>query len=874
MTCSVCAREACGCCAGIQKETPQPIDNRPGLPAVRYRIGRYAEFRASLHAALSSSKFPALAGTRDDGGFTLAGLQTRDDGDFTIGLIDAFACAADVLTFYQERLIQESFLGTAVERVSLQELGKLVGYRLRPGVAAETWLAFALETPPAPPPSAAPEPGSFVSGVPTRVSLASGLRVDSVPGPGEKPQTFETVEALPDARPGWNAMRPAQLQPGRPRPGHTFAYVAGVDHNLRVGDGLLFVGRQFPDDLNRRAWEFRPIQSVTIELAARRTLVRFARPLPSDVDSRLDGAEMVVLRRRAAFFGHNAPAWLGMTDAIRLGYGIRFNSNLDEHGDWPFELDATPDAPDIVDLDAVYPDVTRGSYVVLARGAFDHAGDTPPDTVVELYTVDSVTEASRADFALSGKVTRLGLRGLRFQEFRGKVRETSVFAASERLPFADYPLEAQVLSERVPVVAAAEGLLPGRRLIVRGTRARDGAEAAYPVTLLEVASDSGGHLELAVTPPLTEPLVRASVVVFGNVALASHGETVSEVLGSGNAGASFQRFELAQRPLTHRAAPTDVGVKSELVVRVSDVAWEQGPTLFGAGARDQRYALETDEQGRDFVTFGDGVRGARLTSGSNNVRAVYRMGLGTEGNVGPDKLTQLSSRPLGLKTVTNPLAAEGGTDPESVETARRSIPLGTRTLGRAVSLLDYEDFARTFAGIAKAQAGVLNLPHGRTLAVSIVGPGGARLTESSPVWRNLLAALRANGDPNVELRLLAAEVSMFRLGLRVRCDGRHESNQVLSRVEAALRSHYSFEARELSAPIYESDVVATAQGVPGVVAVDLTALYGGTEPEEQTRDSQQRRLLATRMRVESRLPRPAELLTLDPEPFDLLETMP
>ena len=85
-------------------------------------------------------------------------LHTRDDDDFTIGLIDAFACSADVLTFYQERLANESYLRTSVERVSLQEMGKLVGYRLRPGVAAETWLAFALDTPPAPPPKLAPSP--------------------------------------------------------------------------------------------------------------------------------------------------------------------------------------------------------------------------------------------------------------------------------------------------------------------------------------------------------------------------------------------------------------------------------------------------------------------------------------------------------------------------------------------------------------------------------------------------------------------------------------------------------------------------------------------------------------------------------------------
>jgi hypothetical protein len=189
-------------------------------------------------------------------------------------------------------------------------------------------------------------------------------------------------------------------------------------------------------------------------------------------------------------------------------------------------------------------------------------------------------------------------------------------------------------------------------------------------------------------------------------------------------------------------------------------------------------------------------------------------------------------------------------------------------------LLDYEDFARAFAGIAKAQARVLNLSHGPAVAVTIAGPGGAALTENSPVWRNLLAALRANGDPNVELRLLGAVLSTFRLGIRVRSDPRHDPRQVLSRVEATLRSRYSFEARDLSAPIFESDVIATAQGVAGVTAVDLTALYGGTEPAEQTGESQQRRLLASRMRVESGLPRPAELLTLHPEPFDVLETMP
>ena len=109
--------ETCGCCEGIGASTPQGLANRAGLSAIAYRIGEYAQFRESMLAGLSSSTYPALAG-----------LRTRAADDFTLGLIDAVACAADVLTFYQERLANESYLRTATERVSLQEMAKLIGY--------------------------------------------------------------------------------------------------------------------------------------------------------------------------------------------------------------------------------------------------------------------------------------------------------------------------------------------------------------------------------------------------------------------------------------------------------------------------------------------------------------------------------------------------------------------------------------------------------------------------------------------------------------------------------------------------------------------------------------------------------------------------
>ena len=95
----------CGCCTGLTSETPSAVINRPGLSAISYRIGTHSRFKQSMLAALSDVRFAALEH-----------LRTRADDDFTIALIDAVAVMADVLTFYQERLANETFLRTATER--------------------------------------------------------------------------------------------------------------------------------------------------------------------------------------------------------------------------------------------------------------------------------------------------------------------------------------------------------------------------------------------------------------------------------------------------------------------------------------------------------------------------------------------------------------------------------------------------------------------------------------------------------------------------------------------------------------------------------------------------------------------------------------
>ncbi|HMN20297.1 MAG TPA: putative baseplate assembly protein [Ottowia sp.] len=862
--------EACGCCDGIAAQTPRGVANRGGLSAIAYRIGDWAQFRASLHAALSSSRFAPLAR-----------LRTREDDDFTMALIDAFACTADVLTFYQERIASESYLRSALERVSVQELGKLIGYRLRPGVAAETWLAFALETPPTAPPALPPEPGNFVTGVPERLSLDAGLKVQSVPGPGEKPQTFETVEALAEARPAWNSMRPWLTEAIKPRRGDTFTYVAGVRSNLKPGDALLILGDEYLADPNNDNWDLRIVERIELQPEADRTRVQWQRGLGSISPfghPSTQNPQIHVLRKRAAAFGHNAPMWGSMSTDFRGNYPGGKDSSGHLVGEWPnFVLSpagATADGG-YLDTDVAYPEVGNGSYVVLAKGGFNYPAEPAPrGTCVELYRVANVAEVSRAEFALSGKVSRLRLRGENYAaQFQKRVRETVVFAQSEALAFADYPVATEIGGNRVPVAVGADGLLAGRRLIVRGARASDGQAVVVQATLVQAHALGTMRCELEIAPPLPAPLARASVVVHANVVLASHGESVAQVLGSGDASQAFQRFELKQLPLSFRSADNALGAAAELTVRVGDIAWHERATMHGAAATERAYTVETDEQGRRFVMFGDGRSGARPITGTHNVRASYRKGLGVEGNVRADQLTQLMSRPLGLKSVSNPLAAQGGTDPDTPGAARRAMPLFTRTLGRAVSLLDYEDFARAFSGVAKAQAQVLDLPAGKTVAITIAGPGGQALTAASPVWQHLLDALKTHGDPLVAVRLLAYQASLFRVGLRVRRDPDYALDTVLGAVEAALRTRFAFDARELAQPVQQSEVIAVAQAVPGVIAVELTRLYGGTRPPAQTQVSRQLRLLASRMRVQGDAAWPAELLTLDPGPFDRLEEM-
>jgi predicted phage baseplate assembly protein len=359
------------------------------------------------------------------------------------------------------------------------------------------------------------------------------------------------------------------------------------------------------------------------------------------------------------------------------------------------------------------------------------------------------------------------------------------------------------------------------------------------------------------------------VTINANVAPANHGETVSEVLGAGDGSRTYQTFALKQTPLTYVSASNPTGALSTLEVRVNDILWHEVPTLYGRGPDERIYVTRRTDEGITVVQFGDGVTGARLPTGQDNVRAVYRKGIGRGGLVDEERLTQLMSRPLGLKEVTNPRPATGGEDPESRDQARQNVPLTVLTLGRTVSLQDYEDFTRAFAGVAKAHAAWIHEPEGPTVFLTVAGVGGAEIAEDSQTYEDLLDALAQAGDPHARFRVVTYRPATFRLAAKVRLDPDFLAEKVLPAVEGALRQAFAFDARRFGQPVTLAEVMAVVHGVAGVVAVDVDALYRGTV------ESVEARLLAELPHVTAAGETvAAELLTLDPAPLDRLEVLP
>jgi predicted phage baseplate assembly protein len=224
------------------------------------------------------------------------------------------------------------------------------------------------------------------------------------------------------------------------------------------------------------------------------------------------------------------------------------------------------------------------------------------------------------------------------------------------------------------------------------------------------------------------------------------------------------------------------------------------------------------------VVLGDGRRGARAPTGTENVVATYRTGIGKPGLVDANELSLIQTRPLGIDSVHNPLPASGAADPEDRDSARRNAPRTVVAMDRIISLRDFEDFARTFAGIGKALA--VDMSRGETTLVhlTIAAANGEEVAVTSDLFMNLAKAIDAVRDPALEFEMDSYDRVFFDVAATVLIDERHEAKKVLGAVRSAILNAFSFARRSFGQPVTAAEVVTVIQGVEAVVAVDLDGL--------------------------------------------------
>lgn len=941
---------ACSCCEGLSKETPLQVYNRPGLSAISYRIGDHEEFKKSLLNSLSTS-----------GHKVLTELTTRDNDDFTIALLDAWATVSDVLTFYQERIANESYLSTAREQLSILELARLIGYELRPGVAASTFLAFNLDE------------NSLIAGqiaaagrTPVKIELPSitiesGTRVQSIPEKDEDPQTYETIESI-EARADWNAIRPRLQQIPKNLNTSDLIIVEGIANNLKTGDVLLLNGQKLKkvfkvtiDNESQKTWICLSAEATLPDFTEQNTFIPNGNPddfkerinldkslvqdimaktwLEKDLSTLIEAkgwsafdlkesiesilkeslreeGKLMVFRQKAAVFGYNA--------AKQTSYdanGVPKSPSV--WPDWPLS-----EAQDSILLDTTYEDILPGSKV-----AIQLRNDSLSQAIT--YTVEDVSTRNRTKYGISAQATKLVISPSRkwwekpskkeetkaasdelligvqkevevvvqaepisrsaaansmgeeffLKEDLGEtafiaidemeIRTVNVHVQSEELVLNGLPIANAITGNTVSLSGFYLGLKKGQHIILSGERQDLPGTYSSEVRVLEEVYIHKGISVLVFEKNLAHTYIRDSVTINANVAAATHGETVKEVLGSGNAAQSFQKFVLKQKPLTFTSAATPSGTESTLEVRVNDILWREVPSLYARGPDEHIYITRQDDQAQTTVIFGDGITGARLPSGEQNITATYRKGIGTGGLLKANQLSQLISRPLGVKTVNNPTPTNGAQDREHLADARKNANLTIFTLGRIISLQDYEDFARAFAGITKSLATWTWCRRRRCVFLTVAGYNGAAVETDSLLYSNLINAIQEASIPGVSVTVKSYQPKFFRLSANIKTHPDYLTEKVFTAARNSLREHFSFEARQFGQAVALSEVYAVIQKVEGVVAVDIDQLYLSNETTSTTRD----RLIASIPKPGLSEILPAELLILDTGPIELNEML-
>jgi Baseplate J-like protein len=747
---------------------PEVLFNPPGREAIDYRVGDFITFRRALLQSLARET-------------ELTQWRPGAQQDLALQLVEWWAYLADILTFYNERIANESYLGTADLPESVQGLIQILGYRPRPGIGASGVVAALIN---------APKP----------FTLPPGFQIQSKPGPGKQPQIFELDVATPIQAPDAIAANPTAnplLLEGNQ------LLLRGKVNTVNMGDELLLVQKNWPGI----ASEIAVVTVQAIAAAPNSQGQPNTRVTLTSVPSELASAKAADYRLLKS--SQFAQVWqfpTGSTTVVGNGQihlstlvrQIRVND--------PILLRRSS-----TQMKAIQ--VTQYKEIVWYANPKNNNPTSrvdPPDIPIPIPHTQLEFTATLAGDWDSPTARATVLVYYNWQDV-GQLIETPALAFSLADPrvVPASPIAFPLGHNQIPILLEDDN---NQGLAAQVT-------AGSPPPILRLTNLAETNLDL-----------KAPLQVLLNLLPVSRGQTVpNEVLGSGDASFAGQEFTLSKSPLTYLLDPesrSGKDYKSTLRIWVNDIEWREVPSFYGQPADDRIFVTREDVEQKTHVLFGDGVNGARLPTGSNNVVATYRYGSGREA---PEAgtLTVIAKPYPNLKAIRNPVAVGGGADPDPPEQIRRYAPRSVLTFDRAVSGDDYETIAAQAPGVDRARAyWTWDTPEQRSLVVIYVGDDASAVTAAK-------TALRNAADPNRPIVVKRAIAIPIRLQLSVEIDSTFAPEPVLAKVQTVLldadRGLFGLQNTRIGQSIYQSQIYAACLSVPGVVAVHgLLVLKGAS----------------------------------------------
>jgi uncharacterized phage protein gp47/JayE len=903
------------CCDAppLPPAAPLSIDNPPGLPSIGYRIGTFTSFRRAMLDKVATAG--ALATSPPSTG-PFANWREGADGDYQTVFIELWAYLADILTFYQERIANEAFIGTATQSDSARLLTQLIGYFTAPGAGASGLVAMNIAK------------GKVLA-------VPQGFRVASRAQPGRSAATFETsspltaraehnaivlsavaptnqfaqlssfaqvfvegtrsidqalevyqgagttlLRTLPTIRSmdtiglasvksratsifstsvGVEASNPSSLFPGftpvfRPRIIYNpfvslttrTIVLDGVNNRLAAGDYVLSVE---DEHTSKEKPSLHQVSSVKLDKNSSTTTITWRENSGTTYHQTTSNPmTLYAMRVQAAPFGSAAPNWNTLSTQLTTPSSPPGAPNPPYRDNWDLESSAANYIPsgNVIDLDGIY-DAARATQDNPGWVALLTSRNGP--LVTDIHRVLSTRPVVLTGYALNTRVTELVIPPSETVP-AGKfgIRDTLIVTGAERLTLQnDLPLPDPVQGDTLILDGLYPNLQTGQVTIISGLLFDPAGTGSPGEAATEVCRLNGPPLQDTVNGLTTVQLqdalqnqyVRSTTVLMANVVAVTQGETVAdEVLGSGD-GSALQSYALKKQLLTYLPAAnpqSGSAVQSTLAVVINGVRWQEQATLFDSGPAAQDFTVTQDNAGVSTIAFGDGINGVRPPTGTNNIHARYRVGLGSSGNVPAAAVQQLVSNLAGLQQVTNPQPTFGGADPESLADVRSNAPDSVRAFNRAVSAGDYATLARNFPGIAKASAQrVLYDVNRKALAHPYVQLTAAA-TDGAPISQGeLISQLRSfldqRRDPNVPLRILDFTPVYVDIAVTINLDERVPRQATFARIQSALNpgnnpdgtaGYFAFGALDLGESLHLSAIYAFIQNFPGVSDATVT----------------------------------------------------